>query len=173
MMLDWQDVAFGVFFFVVVLRIVVSRFLANELRRYAPTTWELLGKPILHGESSNRNLPGFDWNIWARTSEVRRIRALIYLKLACSAAAWMIALAIITFSDLNRYAHFSRFAPKGIDVWNDILRLLAGCLSIVSFYICFETIRMLPSAEEGSGNIGRGLIALIIGFSCLALAIKL
>ena len=54
MTLDWQDVAFGVFFFVVVLRIVVSRFLANELRRYAPTAWELLGKPVLYGESSNR-----------------------------------------------------------------------------------------------------------------------
>jgi hypothetical protein len=63
MTLDWQDVAFGVFFFVVVLRIVVSRFLANELRRYAPTAWELLGKPVLYGESSNKNLPGFDWNM--------------------------------------------------------------------------------------------------------------
>jgi hypothetical protein len=32
---------------------------------------------------------------------------------------------------------------------------------------------MLPSSEEGSGNIIRGLIALTIGFTCVALAIKL
>jgi hypothetical protein len=58
-------------------------------------------------------------------------------------------------------------------VWNDFLRLLAGCLAVVSFYICFDTIRMLPQSEEGSGNIVRGLIALMIGFVCIALAIKL
>jgi hypothetical protein len=62
---------------------------------------------------------------------------------------------------------------KGLDVWNDMLRLLAGCLSIVSFYICFDTIQMLPSSEEGSGNIIHGLIALVIGFSCIFFAIKL
>jgi hypothetical protein len=31
---------------------------------------------------------------------------------------------------------------------------------------------MLPSFEEGTGNIVHGLIALVIGFSCIALAIK-
>lgn len=57
-------------------------------------------------------------------------------------------------------------------MWSDFLRLLAGCVSIVSFYICFDTIRMLPQSEEGSGNIVRGLLALVIGFSCMALALK-
>jgi hypothetical protein len=105
MTVNWQDVAFGVFFLVVALRALLSRCLANELKRYAPSTWELLGRPKLYGESSTRDLPGFDWNIWARHSEVGRIRILANLKLVCSAAMWMIALAIIMFGDLNRYNH--------------------------------------------------------------------
>jgi hypothetical protein len=53
----------------------------------------------------------------------------------------------------------------------ELLRLLAGFLGVASFYICFDTIRMLPSSEEGSGNIIRGLIAFGIGFCCIVGAV--
>lgn len=105
MTVNWQDIALGVLFFVVASRALVSGRLANELKRHAPSTWESLGRPKLYGESSTRDLPGFDWNVWARNSEVGRIRILANLKLACSAAMWIIALAIIIFGDLNRYNH--------------------------------------------------------------------
>jgi hypothetical protein len=105
MTVNLQDIAFGVFFIAVALRTLMSRYLANELKRDAPSTWEFLGKPQLYGESSTENLPGFDWNLWTRNNENGRIRILVSIKLACSAVMWMIALAIIMFGDLNRYNH--------------------------------------------------------------------
>lgn len=105
MTINFQDLAFGAFFFVVALRTLISRCLANELKRHAPSTWELLGRPKLYGESSTKALPGFDWHIWARNNEVRRVRFLMNLKFVCSAVMWLIALAIILFGDLNRYNH--------------------------------------------------------------------
>jgi hypothetical protein len=51
--------------------------------------------------------------------------------------------------------------------------LLLGVLSIASFYISYDTIRLMPSSEEGSGNIVHGLIGLLVGFGCLGLVYKL
>ena len=56
---------------------------------------------------------------------------------------------------------------------NDLIRLLLGALSIASFYVSYDTIRLMPSSEEGSGNIVHGLIGLAVGFSCLGLLYKL
>jgi hypothetical protein len=56
---------------------------------------------------------------------------------------------------------------------NDLLRLLLGVLGIASFYISYDTIRLMPSSEEGSGNIVHGLIGLLVGFGCLGLVHKL
>jgi hypothetical protein len=104
----WQDIAFGGFILVSLLRALFSRNLANELKRRDPSTWEALGRPNLFGDNSTRDILSFDWYVWARryrNSETRKLRILGDLKFACSAAMWILALAIIVFGDLNRYNH--------------------------------------------------------------------
>jgi hypothetical protein len=104
----WQDIAFGAFTFVSILRVLANRSLANQLKRHEAPTWEFLGRPELFGNHSTRAELSFDWYTWARTyknSKIKQIRILGDLKLACSAAMWTLALAIIMFGDLNRYNH--------------------------------------------------------------------
>ena len=104
----WQDIALGAFIFVSILRALAYRSLANQLKRYDTPTWVSLGRPKLFGDHSTKDELSFDWYTWARkykNSEIRQIRILGDLKFACSAAMWILALAIIMFGDLNRYNH--------------------------------------------------------------------
>jgi hypothetical protein len=55
----------------------------------------------------------------------------------------------------------------------DLWRLLLGILCIVSLYISFDTIRMLPPSKEGNGNIGWGLLGLFVASCCIMVALSI
>ncbi len=102
----WQDIAMGAILLAAAMAAVAYRGLTNCLKLYETSTWEALGRPQLFGRKSTKEELTYFWYILARQyrkSGIRKIRVLGGLSFACFAAMWILALAVITFGDLNRY----------------------------------------------------------------------
>jgi hypothetical protein len=102
----WQDIAMGAIILVAAIGGVAQHSLTNCLKRHDASTWEALGRPQLFSGKSTKEDLTYLWYILARQyrkSEIRKIRALGDLSFVCFTAMWILALAVITFGDLNRY----------------------------------------------------------------------
>jgi disulfide bond formation protein DsbB len=101
----WQDIALAVIIVVAIIGGVAFYHLAKHLERFEPSTWQTLGRPKLFSKKSIKDQLNYFSYILARnyrSSEVAEIRMLGDLNFMCLVVAWILALAVITFGDLNR-----------------------------------------------------------------------
>jgi disulfide bond formation protein DsbB len=102
----WQDIALAVIIAVSIIGGVAFYHLAKHLERFEPSTWQALGRPKLFSKKSIKDQLNYFWYTLTRKyrrSEVAEIRMLGDLNFMCLVVAWILALAVITFGDLNRY----------------------------------------------------------------------
>jgi hypothetical protein len=100
-----QDIALVLLLITSVIAAVAQRSLANDLKRNENVGWKMVDIPDFSHRSSMSEM-AFLWSILIRDyrhSEIRKIRLLADLTLACIVAMWIIALAVIAFGDLGRY----------------------------------------------------------------------
>ena len=112
MVSHWQDIALAVIIVVAIVAGVAFYHLAKHLERFEPSTWQALGRPKLFSKRSIKDQFNYFWYISTRkyrSSEVAEIRIWGDLNFMCLVVAWSLALAVITFGDLNRYNHYLNF----------------------------------------------------------------
>ena len=111
-----QDIALAIFLVISMIGALAHRSLANALRSSEDAGWKSAGSlDAFKGESMADEVT-FIWNIVSRkyrASQIRKIRMLGDLNLACFVAMWIIALAVIMFGDLGRYDKLFNFRSGG------------------------------------------------------------
>ena len=105
----WQDIALAAIIIVGVIGAVGYSRLTKRLERFEPAVWQALGRPTSSSKKSMKDELNFFGYILLRTyrdSKVKEIRMLGNLNFICLVVMWTLALAVITFGDLDRYDHF-------------------------------------------------------------------
>lgn len=120
-----QYIAFGLFLLISVIGGIAFDRLTRNLERYDTPQWIALGRPRIFAwrygfnPRAMRDELHFFWYLLSRqyrTSNVRRIRILGEVNLACFVAMWTIALWSIMFGDLKALEFNLTFSNKSPSV---------------------------------------------------------